>query len=99
MQHHAADQLDVERPEAEDALGGLADGGESGDEEIVEGSALGELLAEFVRSGAERLVGQGRELRLERVYRLDLGPVVLQAAVVGGTKNTGKGAKHQSLVN
>ena len=36
VEHHAADQLHVEMALAEGALGGLADGGEGGDEQIVE---------------------------------------------------------------
>jgi hypothetical protein len=45
VQHHAADQLDVEMALAEHALGRLAHGGEGRHEEIVERRALGELLA------------------------------------------------------
>ena len=42
VEHHAADQLDVEMALAEGALGGLAHRGEGGHEEIVEGDAVGD---------------------------------------------------------
>ena len=45
MQHHAADQLHVEMPLAEGALGRLAHGGEGGHQDVVECLAVGELLA------------------------------------------------------
>ena len=60
MQHHAADQLDVEMPLAERALGRLAHGGEGRNQKIVERLAVGELLAEFGGARLQRLVGQRR---------------------------------------
>jgi hypothetical protein len=57
MQHHAADQLDVEGTLAEHALGGFAHGGEGRHEEIVESlAAFGELLPELGGARLERLV-------------------------------------------
>ena len=44
VQHHAADQLHVEMPLAERALGRLAHGGEGRNQDVVEGLAVGELL-------------------------------------------------------
>ena len=44
VQHHAADELNVEMALAERALGRLAHRGEGGDEQIVERLAGGELL-------------------------------------------------------
>ena len=51
VQHHAADELHVEMALAERALGRLADGGEGGNEQIVERLAGGELLAELLACG------------------------------------------------
>ena len=58
VQHHAADQLDVEMALAERALAGLAHGGEGRNQNVVERRAFGELLFEFVGAGAQRLVGE-----------------------------------------
>ena len=45
VQDHAADQLHVEVAHVEDAAAGFADDGEGFDQEVVEGRALGDLLA------------------------------------------------------
>ncbi|MGY3370250.1 hypothetical protein ACVWZL_007375 [Bradyrhizobium sp. GM2.4] len=62
MQHHAADQLDIEMALAERPLGGFTDRGESGDQQVVKGLALGELLPELDGAGLEGLVGEFRDL-------------------------------------
>ena len=56
VQHHAADQLHVEMSLAEGALGRLAHGGEGRNQDVVEGLAVGELLAEFSGAGFQRFV-------------------------------------------
>ncbi len=48
VQHHAADQLDVEMPLAKGALAGLAHGGKSRHQNVVERPAAGELFFELV---------------------------------------------------
>ena len=58
VQHHAADQLDVEMPLAERALGRLAHGGEGRNQDVVERLAVGELLSEFGGARLQRLVGK-----------------------------------------
>ena len=69
VQHHAADHLHVEMALAERALGGLAHGGESRHQDVVERLAVGELLLEFVGARAQRLVGELFELGLQRIDR------------------------------
>ena len=69
VQHHAADQLHVEMALAEGALGRLADGGEGRDEQVVDVGAGGDLGAELVGAGAQLVVGQRLQFRLERVDR------------------------------
>ena len=83
VQHQAADQLNVEMALLERALGGLAHGGESGRDQIVERLAGGELGAELGGLGAQLIVAQRVELGLQRVDRGDLRPIALQPAVVG----------------
>ena len=62
MQHHAADQLDVEMALAEGALGGLAHGGEGRDQDVVERLAVGELGAELGGAGLQRLIRERCDL-------------------------------------
>ena len=82
VQHHAADELDVEMALAEGALGRLAHRGEGRHEDVVEGLAGRELRLELVGAGAQLVVGERLELRLQRVDGRDLRPVGLQPAVV-----------------
>jgi hypothetical protein len=82
MQHHAADELHVEMALAERALGGLAHRGEGLWDQIVE---LGPGLhagAEGFGAGAQLLVGERGDLRLERIDLLDDGCVFLEFPVV-----------------
>ena len=63
MQHHAADQLDVEMALAERALGGLAHGGEGRHQDVVE--------RDFVRSELRlELVGAGAQLARRSAWRV-----------------------------
>ena len=86
VQHHAADELNVEMALAERALAGLAHGGESGDENVVEGRAVGELFLELFGARAQRFVGELLDLLLQRVDGIDPRPVGADAPVVGGTE-------------
>ncbi|MGY2930905.1 hypothetical protein ACVWZ6_000507 [Bradyrhizobium sp. GM6.1] len=95
VQHHAADQLDIEMALAERPLGGFTDRGESGDQQVVKGLALGELLPELDGAGLEGLVGEFRDLGLQRVDRVDAGLISLHPPVVGGAeKLAGERADH-----
>ena len=95
MQHDAADELDVEMALAEGALGGLADGGEGRNQDVVERLAFGELLAELLGAGFQRLVGEGGDLGLERIDGIDAGLIPLNPPVVGGAeKFAGERADH-----
>ncbi len=95
VQHHAADQLDIEMALAERALGGFTDRGESGDQKVVQGLALGELLPELDGAGLEGFVGEFRNLGLQRVDRVDAGLISLHPPVVGGAeKLAGERADH-----
>ncbi len=77
MQHGAAEQLHVEVPHAERALGRLAHRGERLGQEIVERLALLEPLAELGRLAAELVVGERGVVVLERV---DVAHHAFQAA-------------------
>ncbi|MGY4354267.1 hypothetical protein ACVW0J_000760 [Bradyrhizobium sp. i1.7.7] len=95
VQHDAADQLHVEMTLAERALGGFAHGGEGRHQQIVERFALGELFLELDGAGLQCLVGEFRNLRLQRVDRVDAGLVSLHPPVVGGAeKLAGERADH-----
>ena len=100
VQHHAADQLDVEMALAERALGGLAHGGEGRNQDVVERLAVGELLAEFGGAGLQRLVGQRGDLGLQRVDGVDAGLISLDPPVVGGAeKLAGERADHAKFLS
>ncbi len=86
VQHHAADQLDVEVALAERALAGLAHGGECRHQDVVERRALGQLLFEFLGPRPQRVVGELLQLLFQRVDGVDARPVGADTPVVGGTK-------------
>ena len=95
MQHHAADQLDVEMALAEGPLGGLAHGGEGGNQDVIERLAVGKLPAELGGTGFQCLVGKRGELGLKRVDVVDAGLISLHPPVVGGAeKLAGERADH-----
>src|SRR6516225_3799855 len=103
VQNHAADQLHVEVPLAERALGRFTHGGEGGHEQIVELDAVGELLAEELGAGPQLAVRKLLELPLQRVDGLDIGPVGPKPAIVrrpedfGRKRADGQHAKGSSL--
>ena len=100
VQHHAADQLHVEMPLLEGALGRLAHGGEGGNQDVVQRLAVCELLAEFGGAGLERLVGQRRDFRFQRIDGIDAGLVSLHPPVVGGAeKLAGERAEHARFLS
>jgi hypothetical protein len=100
VQHHAADQLHIEMPLAERALGRLAHGGEGRNQNVVEGLAVGELFAEFGGACFQRLVRKCGDLRLERVDGVDAGLISLDPPVIGGAeKLAGERADHAKFLS
>jgi hypothetical protein len=100
MQHHAADQLDVEMPLAEGALGRLAHGGEGRNQDVVERLAIGELKAEFGGAGLQRLIRQRGDFGLQRVDGVDTGLISLHPAIIGGAeKLAGERADHTEFLS
>ena len=87
VQHHAADELNVEVALAERALGRLTHGCECGNEQVVKRRALLDLAAEILRARPQLRVAQSRDLGLERIDRLHARPVALDAALVGGAED------------
>ena len=90
MQHHAAEQLDVEVAHPEGAHTRLADHGERLGQQVVEGFPGAEALAEFVRLGAQRVIGQRLDRRLERIDALDVATVGLEQALVAAAEYRGE---------
>ena len=102
MQHHAAHELHVEMALADGALGGFAYRGESLRNQIFERSSVLDARAEVVGAGAQGLVGQRCDLRLELVDGGDERRVFLQLAVVGRAEHlAGQGTegKHWTLAS
>jgi len=94
VQHHAADQLHVEVPEAQRAARRLAHHGERLRQQVVDGLAGGELLAELHGAGGELLVAEPLQPRLERVDLLDDAGVLADEPLVAATKDAGKPIGH-----
>ena len=65
VQHHAADQLNVEMAHVEDAAAGFADHREGFDQKVVERCALGDSLFEFNSFSGQVDVGELAKLRLQ----------------------------------
>ena len=82
MQRHAANELDVEVAHAKGAHRAFAHQGEDLGQDVVEAFAAGHFLAQFDDAAAHGLVGQGLDLRLEGVYRLDKGAQAFQIAII-----------------
>ncbi|ENN87603.1 hypothetical protein RHSP_63274 [Rhizobium freirei PRF 81] len=83
MKDHAADELHVKRSHAENAARCLACHRKSGNEEVVERLAIGELLAELNRLGGQSFIGQRTHLLFECIDGNDIRLERLDAAVVG----------------
>ncbi len=66
VEHHAADQLNVEMAHVQDAPAGLADYGEGGNQKVVKRGALSDLLFEFNRFRSQVDVGELPQLGFQR---------------------------------
>ena len=86
MQHHAADELDVEVALAERALAGLAYGGERRHQDVVQRRPFGQLLLEGVGPRAQCLVGELLQIGFQGIDGGDLRPIGADTPVVGGTE-------------
>ena len=82
VQHHAADELDIEMALAEHATRRFAHRGKSRHQQIVELFARLQLGAEFFRLGAQFVIGQLLNFRLERVNRCDPRAIGLQPPII-----------------
>ena len=97
VQHHAADELDVEVPHVQHAAAGLADDGERLGQQVVERLAVGDALRGTRRSCARSCSSRQRlDRRLERVdLRRRSGADRLQFAFVLGADDFGEeGIEH-----
>ncbi|MGF6635772.1 hypothetical protein OKW39_002923 [Paraburkholderia sp. MM6662-R1] len=71
VQRHTADQLHVEVAHLQHPLAGLAADRERFRQDLVERFAARDALAEFTRFGAQLVIRQLLDLRLERIDRRD----------------------------
>ncbi len=95
VQDHAADELHVEMPLTERALGCLAASGEGRNQNVVEARSSPHLLPELVRARPQRLVRERLELLLQRVDRCHPWKVRLDPPLVRRTKQlAGNDANH-----
>ncbi len=95
VEDHSADQLDVEMPLPERALGSFPNGRKGRDQDVVERGAFGHLLLEFFGARPERVVRQRLELFFEFVDLVHPRLIAADPPVVGGTEQlAGDGADH-----
>ncbi len=87
VQHHPADELDVEVALLERAFGRLAHRRERRSGEILEARAGGERGAEFLRLAPQLFVAQRREFRLQGVDGGDFRPIALQTPIIRGAEH------------
>ena len=94
----AADELHVEVPHVQHAAAGLAHDGERLGQQVVERLAVGDARAELGRLGAQLLVGQRLDRRLERVDLLDERANRFQLALVLGADDLGEESVEHVMV-
>ena len=87
VQDDAADQLDVEVPHVENAAAGFAHGGERRHQNIVERSALRDLLLERDRLRGQFLIGELLDAPLHIVDGRDQRAHGLDVALVLGAED------------
>ena len=98
VQHHAADELDVEVALTERALGSFPHGGEGRHQNVVKRGAFTKLLFEFVGASAQFLVGKFLQFRFQRIDGVDARPIGADAAVIRGTEQlAGDSADHRFI--
>ena len=96
MQDHAADHLHVEMALADGALGGFAHGGKGRHQDVVERLAVGQLLLEGVGAGAQGLIRERRDFRLERIDFSDARQIGADRPLIGGPEQFAEEAfEHQ----
>ena len=95
MQHHAADELDVEMTLLQGSLGGLADDRERLELQLVQRYPLRQTVAELVRLRPQCVVGQTGQGRFQRIDRVDrLAHGLDQAIVRRAEQPPCNGAEH-----
>ena len=98
MQDHAALELHVEVALAERPLGRLAHHGEGLDQEVVQGLALGQALAEFRCLGTQLLVAELGKLRLECINLRHRLVEAFDDAIIGCAEQaSGQRPQHENL--
>ena len=91
MQHDAADQLHVEVAHPERAQCRLAHHRERLRQQLIERRAVLQTLLELVGLGAQRLVREGLDVRLELVGRAHVAGEPPQHALVAAPEDMGQG--------
>ena len=89
VKNDAAQHLDVVVPHSQGAARGLANGGESGHQQVVETGALLEAGSSLAGPGPQLVVGQRFELRLEGVDAVHERLKPLQITVVLAAEDLG----------
>ena len=84
VEHHAADELDVEVPHVHHTLAGFAHHGKGFGQDLVERLAVGHPLTELVRLGLQLGIGQRSDAGFERIDARHDRPQPLEFTVVLG---------------
>ena len=98
VQHHAANELHVERPHAERTKRRLARHGKRLRKQAIEALPILVALAKFFRPGAQRVVVESLDALLECIDTIYDFPVLPQQALVAAAKQPGKKVRHSQLL-
>ena len=90
VQHHAADQLHIERTHAHCAHGCLARDGKGFRQDFVEPLALFDAGFEFLGFGTQLLIAQGLQPLFKFVDFVDDLRILAQKSLVATAKDTGQ---------
>ena len=94
VQHHSADQLDVEMAHLQRPLAGLANDGEGLRQNGVERLAVRDTLLELHRLRFQGLVAERRDLGFERVDLAHRRPELLEQSLVAAAEDAGEDIDH-----
>ena len=99
LQHHATNQLHVERAQTQRAPACFPGYGECLGQEVIQGFTARGALLEFIGLGAQRRIVESLQAFLERVDLVDGSAVLAQQSLVAAAENLGEKLGHGGSCN